>query len=242
VQRLDVGIGMLMDTLRSHDLLGNTLVIFVGDNGPPFTRGKTSVYENGIRTPFIVLWPGVSRAGDVNKAMASTVDILPTILDAVGLSIPAHVQGMSLKNALQYPNYQGRTYLVAEHHFHGKTPFIPQRAIRNQRFKLIHNLRAGAVKPVLGVDGCTAYFISRQPEYVGTRVRTAFDTFADPPEFELYDLVNDPIEFHNLAADPQYQADLRELQAALTAWREGTKDPFLDQAVMDYYINFSLSP
>jgi N-sulfoglucosamine sulfohydrolase len=242
VQRLDAGIGMLMDTLQRHNLLENTLVIFVGDNGPPFTRGKISVYENGIRTPFIVLWPGVSRVADVNKAMVSTVDILPTILDATGQPIPTHVQGESLRSALSDTTYAGRAYLVAEHHFHIKKPFTPQRAIRNQRFKLIHNLRSGAVQPILGVDGCSAYFISRQPEYVGTAVRATFDTFATPPEFELYDLVNDPIEFHNLAADPLYQDVLTELKSALMAWRKDTNDPFLDQAFMDYYINFSLSP
>jgi N-sulfoglucosamine sulfohydrolase len=241
VQRLDVGIGMLMETLSHHGLLANTLVIFTSDNGPPFSRAKTSLYENGIRTPLIVLWPGVTTPGEVNRTMVSTVDILPTILDAAGQPIPSHVQGVSLKGALWSPECHGRKYLVAEHHFHMKHPFIPQRAIRNDRFKLIHNLRAGSVTRALYVDSCMAYQISRQPEYDGTPVRTAFDIFADPPEFELYDLVDDPIEFHNLAADPQYQDVLNELKAALLTWRLDTNDSFLDQAVMDYYINFSLS-
>lgn len=242
VQRLDAGIGFLMEVLRQHNLLDKTLIIFIGDNGPGFARAKTTLYENGIRTPFIVHWPGVTRIGDVNKAMVSTVDILPTILDAAGLPVPGHVQGVSLRSALSDTAYVGRTYLVAEHHLHGKTPFIPTRAIRNDRFKLIHNLRAGTVQPVPGADGDTAYYISRQPAYIGTPVRAAFDTFANPPEFELYDLLNDPIEFHNLAADPLYQTVLQELQTALMAWRTDTNDPFLEQSVIDYYINFSLLP
>lgn len=241
VQRLDAGIGLLMETLRKKGRLEDTLIIFTSDNGPPFSRGKTSLYENGIRTPFIVHWPGVTTAGEVNKAMVSTVDILPTILDATEQAIPTHVQGRSLKGTLQSADVQGREYLVAEHHFHTRSPFVPQRAIRNERFKLIHNLRAGAVTPILNVDGCTAYSISRQTTYNGTAVRTAFDTLANPPEFELYDLANDPIEFRNLAADPQYQNVLNELKTALLQWRQETRDPFLDPAVIDYYISFSLS-
>jgi N-sulfoglucosamine sulfohydrolase len=236
VQRLDAGIGMLLDTLKQNALLDKTLVLFIGDNGPPFARGKVSVYENGIRTPFIIHWPGVTHAGQVNKAMVSTVDILPTILDAAGVSIPAHVQGMSLRSVLSNTQGPGRTYLVAEHHLHAKSPFFPQRAIRNDRYKLIHNLRAGQVTPILAVDGCTAYSISRGAAYNGTPVRTAFDTFANPPEFELYDLQNDPIEFNNLAADPLYLNVLNELKTALMTWRQDTTDPFLDQAFMNNYI------
>ena len=96
--------------------------------------------------------------------------------------------------------------------------------------------------PILGVDGCTAYSISTGTAYWGTPIATAFATFANPPEFELYDLQNDPIEFVNLAYDPQHLAVLNELKAALTTWRQDTQDPFLDQAVMDYYTSFSITP
>lgn len=239
VQRLDTGIGLLMETLRKRGRLENTLIIFVGDHGAPFTRGKTSMYESGLRVPFLVLWPGVTHAGDVNPAMVSTVDILPTILDATRLPIPAHVQGESLHQALTDPGSEGRSHLVAENHFHTKRPFFPQRAIRNNRFKLIHNIRRDGVQPIRNVDGCTAYAISQQTAYLGTPVRAAFDRFLDPPEFELYDLENDPIEFNNLADDPAYQVVLEELKATLAAWRRDTDDPFLQQAVIDYYIDFS---
>ena len=82
---------------------------------------------------------------------------------------------------------------------HGIRPFYPRRAIRDQRYKLIHNLLAGTQKPSPGIDGDFAYKFSRGARYDGTEIRRAFDTFADPPEFELYDLESDPIEFHNLA-------------------------------------------
>ena len=74
------------------------------------------------------------------------------------------------------------------------------------------------IKPVaLDVDG-----------YDGTPVRKAFDTFADPPEFELYDLENDAVEFNNLAGKRQYRAVQERLTKALFEYRKQTDDPFLD--------------
>ena len=65
----------------------DTLVIFIGDHGPPFARGKTTCYESGLRVPFLVRWPGVSKPMASPK-MVATVDIVPTVLDAAGLEDP----------------------------------------------------------------------------------------------------------------------------------------------------------
>ncbi len=239
VQRLDDGIGMLMEVMRRRGHTDDTLIIFVGDHGPPFARGKTTVYEAGLRVPFLVKWPGVSRPGMVSRAMVSTVDILPTILDAVGLPIPENVQGRSLRPVLSSPDASWREYLAAEFHFHGIRPFYPRRAIRDGRWKLIHNLLAGRAKPSPRIDGDDAYQISQGPEFAGAPVQKAFATFADPPEFELYDLENDPIEFRNLASDPAHAATLERMKQALLQWRRETNDPFLDPAWIEKYLAYS---
>ena len=241
VQRVDAGVGMLMDVLGKHGYAGNTLVIFVGDHGPPFCRGKTTVYEAGVRIPFLLRWPGVSRPMR-SQAMVSTVDILPTILDAAGVEIPKHVQGRSLRPVASDPNAPWREYLVSEFHFHGRWPFYPRRAIRDQRYKLIHNLLAGKARPWPEIDGDPAYRTSQEPRYEDTPIRRAFDTFADPPEFELYDLEEDPIEFHNLAGKPGYEAIQQRLRDALLRWRKATDDPFLDPAFIEKMIRYSKQP
>ena len=231
VQRLDDGIGMLMKVMKKHNHSDDTLVIFIGDHGPPFARGKTTVYEAGIRIPFIVRWPGVSRPMR-SDAMVSTIDILPTILDATGVAPAPKMHGKSLRPVLQDANAHWREYLVAEFHFHGSRPFYPRRAIRDHRYKLIHNLLAGKAKPSTGIDADPAYRVSQQPRYEGTPVRRAFDTFADPPEFELYDLENDAVEFNNLAGKAQYRTVQERLAKALLEYRRQTDDPFLDPAFL----------
>jgi len=232
VQRLDDGIGMLMDVLKKHGHFENTLVIFVGDHGPPFARGKTTVYEAGIRIPFIVRWPGVSKPMRTN-AMVSTIDILPTILDATGVAPTGKMHGESLRPVLQDEDASWRQYLVAEFHFHGSRPYFPRRAIRDHRYKLIHNLRAGKARPSTGIDADPAYRLSQEPRYNGTLVRRAFDTFANPPEFELYDLEKDPIEFHNLAGKSEHRVIQQRLIRALVEYRRETNDPFLDPTFLE---------
>jgi N-sulfoglucosamine sulfohydrolase len=227
VQRLDDGIGILTDVMDKHGHRDDTLIIFISDHGPPFARGKTTVYESGIRIPFIVRWPGVSRPAK-SRAMVSTIDILPTILDATGIAPPGKMHGKSLRPVLKNANAPWREYLVAEFHFHGGRPFYPRRAIRDQRYKLIHNLLAGKSKPSNSIDADQAYRISQQPRYDGTPVRRAFDTFANPPEFELYDLEDDAVEFNNLAGKRQHQAVQERLTKALFEYRRQTDDPFLD--------------
>ncbi len=231
VARLDTGIGLLMDALERTGKAGNTVVVFCGDHGPPFARGKTTVYESGLRVPFFLRWPGVTKPGQVSTKFVSTVDVLPTLLDAAGLrsSIPLH--GMSLRQAVS--GSQWREYLAAEFHCHGIRPFYPRRAIRDTRYKLIHNVLAGKAKPSTGIDGDFAFAISREPSYEGTAARKAFDTFSDPPEFELYDLQTDPVEFANLAGKREYAAVEKRMKAALLQWRKESGDPFLDMAFLE---------
>jgi N-sulfoglucosamine sulfohydrolase len=232
VARVDTGAGLLLDALKASGHENDTLVIFIGDHGAPFARGKTTVYESGLRVPYIVRWPGVSKPM-VSSKMVSTVDILPTILDAAGQTPPSKLHGKSLKPLLANPNAPWRQYLAAEFHWHGASPFYPRRAIRDTRFKLIHNLLAGKAKPSTGIDGDTAFKRSRESN---PEVQRAFDTFADPPEFELYDLASDPIEFHNLSAQPQHAKTLKTLQNALLAWRRETNDPFLSSDYLNQYV------
>jgi N-sulfoglucosamine sulfohydrolase len=226
IKRLDTGVGLLMETLERHGHADNTLVIFIGDHGPPFNRGKTTTYEGGLRVPFLVRWPGVSKPMR-SRAMVSTVDILPTILDASGATSDVEMHGRSLRPVLENANARWREFLVGEFHMHGR-PWFPRRAIRDARYKLIHNLLADSARPSSAIDGDIGYSTSRDERYAGTHIRTAFDTFAEPPEFELYDLAQDPWEFRNLAGNPDHAEAEQRLRSALETWRQETDDPTLD--------------
>jgi N-sulfoglucosamine sulfohydrolase len=226
VERLDVGMGLLLSMLESTGKAENTVVVFCGDHGPPFSRGKTSVYEAALRVPFLLRWPGVTKPNSVSEKMAATEDIMPTLLDAAGVEAPHAFHGQSLRQALSGAKW--RQYLGAEFHWHGGRPFYPRRTVRDSQYQIIHNLLAGRAKPSTGIDGDAAYQISQEPRYAGTAIRKAFDTFANPPEFELYDIRKDRIAFHNLAGEAKFAQVEKRMKSALHDWRKKTQDPFLN--------------
>ncbi len=228
--RFDAAVGLLLAELESAGRAGDTMVLFVSDHGPPFFRGKTSCYEGGVKVPMLARWPGVFAAGQRTQALVSTVDLLPTILDAAGEEAPSGLQGRSLRTTLDPAGH--REYLATEFHFHGAAPFFPRRTLRDARFKLIHNLRAGEIKPSTGIDGDAAFRLSQASAHRESPMGKAFERAADPPEFELFDLQNDPWEVRNLADKPEHRETLARLQAALLAWREETSDPLLTDAGM----------
>ena len=120
-----------------------------------------------------------------------------------------------------------RQTLVAEFHFHGGSPFFPRRAITDGRFKLIHNLRAGELSASPSVDGDQANVMAQQ---LGAQhpARQAIERLKDPPQWELYDLKDDPIEFVDLSEDPTLADEARRLKQALREWQKRTEDPFAD--------------
>lgn len=226
--RFDVGVGMLLDRLAQAGHGENTIVIVLGDHGPPFTRAKTTCYEAGLHIPLIVRWPGRAKAGLASGALVSTVDILPTVLDGAGIELPAPIAGRSLVPLLRGKDVPWRETLCAEYTSHGPRNFYPRRAIRDARHKLILNLLPDRPNPVLGVDGCAAWAASRDPDLDGTMMRGVYDTYHHPSAVELYDLDNDPNEFHNLAGRPEHAAVENRLRRQLEQWREETNDPLVD--------------
>jgi arylsulfatase A-like enzyme len=100
VSELDWSVGELLKTLREQKLDQNTLVIFTSDNGPWLLQkqnggsaghlfeGKGTTYEGGMRVPAIAWWPGKIKAGQINQALAATMDLLPTILALAKVEMP----------------------------------------------------------------------------------------------------------------------------------------------------------
>lgn len=229
VSRLDTGVGLLLRLFEQNQLLENTLVIIVGDHGVPFIRAKTTSYEAGVAVPLIVVWPGVGVEGLRSEALVSTVDLLPTVLDAVGEEA-VRSAGHSLRDVMwDTPPADWRKLLFTEYTSHATAHFYPRRSVSNGRFRLIHNLESQRANPII-FQGKARPEASTELDPVVVR---AYETLAFPPAFELYDLARDPYERVNLAAEARYGQTLQELQDALLKWRESQGDPLLDQAEID---------
>ena len=210
----DETVGALLDHLETSNLERETLVIFVADNGwiqtTPETpvpegwtrafapRSKQSPYEGGIRTPILLRWPGVIEPGE-QQALASSIDLVPTILAAAGIEAPRSLPGMDLL-ALARGATPARDTLFGEGFAHDiadvddPAASLLYRWCIEGRWKLVvtHTGRLGraaALHPNLG----------RAPE--------------------LYALERDPHETRNLAeANPDVA---RRLLAKLDGWWSG---------------------
>lgn len=140
VARVDAGMGLLMDELKAAGLANNTLVIFLGDNGAPVRRGKTTSYEMGVQVPLIVRWPGRARAGLVRDELVTMVDVMPTVLEAAEVAVPGRLGGRPLQPLLAGEKAPWREFLFTEMNFHAANMYWPQRTARDDRYKLLLNL------------------------------------------------------------------------------------------------------
>ncbi|MCK5694494.1 MAG: sulfatase-like hydrolase/transferase [Bacteroidales bacterium] len=238
LMRLDTGIGILLEGLEEAGMKENTLVIYLGDHGQDIIRGKRTSYEGGTRVPLIIYCPpelrpdhkGERAGGRVVEELVSTIDLFPTMLDITGIKAESELPGSSLMPIINGKAADWREYLFTEFHMHSGVNFYPQRTVRNSRYKLIHNLLHGENNPeyrfVLDKFHDRDEF-TRALELSAEEVREAYRILHAPPEFELYDLENDPYEFHNLAGDPSAKHVLKELKEQLKQWQEQTNDPLL---------------
>jgi N-sulfoglucosamine sulfohydrolase len=230
VTRLDHGVGMILRELETSGRARDTLVIYVSDNGIPFPGAKTTLYDAGIHLPLVVRAPERGRAGATTAAMASWIDVAPTILDWTGVAGPSRygLPGRSLLPALGTPG-EPRAWdeVYASHTFHEITMYYPMRAVRTRRYKYIlnlaHPLRYPQASDILDSPTWKAV-AGRQPKKMGHLDVASY--FQRPAE-ELYDIERDPNEAHNLASDPAASAVLKELRTKMTAFRERTRDPWL---------------
>ena len=223
VTRFDSHVGEILTELSRQGVLDSTLIVYVSDNGMPFPRAKTTLYDSGIRTPMIARLPGIVPAGSVQKGLFSVVDLAPTLLDVAGYRLDS-AQGASAADMLRNPEAPGREAIYAEANWHDFEQFT--RAVRTQRFLLVRNYYWK--KPLWNsVDSINSITWSGylQAQRAGRLTEAQEFLFREPrPYEELYDLQVDPMSLRNLSDDPAYADDLSRLRTLLDNWRVDTED------------------
>ncbi len=196
IQSVDDNVGRLLDWLESSGLADNTIVIYSSDQG--FYLGehgwydKRWIFEESLRTPLLVRWPGVTTAGTTSDRLVSNLDLAATFLEMAGAAVPDDMQGRSLAPLLRgesspdwredfyYHYYELGTHNVAAHY-----------GVVTDRYKL--------VRYYARLDG------QGKPEAV--------------EQWDLMDLVADPAELHSFVDDPRYQDTRARLERRLEEMR-----------------------
>ena len=190
IERLDLGVGRVLDSLERLGISDRTVVIFFSDNGglerdadqTPLRAGKANLYEGGIRVPLIVRWPDAVPAGSVCRSPVISDDFLPTLLEIAGLELSSNDQldGLSLLPLLRESGPLERTALHWHYPHRHMDGVGASGAIREGDFKLID--------------------------------------FFEPNRFELYNLRNDLSERNDLADSMPKRVDA--LRRLMEQWRQ----------------------
>ncbi|KAL2691214.1 hypothetical protein Neosp_001595 [[Neocosmospora] mangrovei] len=238
IYRMDQGVGMILAALERCGLSDDTLVLFCSDNGPPFINSKTTLYDAGVRLPFLLRVPG-RQESIVNHNLVSWIDILPTLLDWAGhAGYPTSEGSIGPRRGRSILPVVDKSELLEEwdhvfgsHTFHEVTNYWPTRYMRNRKYKYHRNVCwkldfpfAMDLYASMSFEGMRNSATESTPAMVGRR--SLKDYICRPPE-ELYDIEQDPDEVNNLAASEAHAETLKSMRAALEKWQETTGDLWL---------------
>jgi len=248
IQRFDRDLKDMLQLLEGAGELDNTIVVATGDNGLPFPRCKSNLYDTGTRVPLAVRWGGKVRGARTVRDFVSLADLAPTFLEAAGLKPLPDMTAQSLM-AVLLADASGQVDARREHiltgkerHCHaqekGNPGGYPCRAIRTTEFLYIRNFKpdrwpagvadaansyAGKAYHDIDASPSKAYMIAHRDD---PKVKPLFDLgFGKRPAEELYDLKKDPDQLVNVADKPEHARTMKNLADRMTAELAATKDP-----------------
>jgi len=196
IARADENVGKVIASLRQQGELDNTLVIVLSDNGSQISGFKTTLYDDGLKTPLIMRFPSLIKSGSSNHQLVSSVDLLPTVLTLAGLQTGQSEDGVSLLASLANPDVPVRNYIYAERNRHGSMAF--ERALR------------------------TSDFLYKRNYYQRKLCDPYADSLFDPDRpidivhEEFYHLKSDPKTRKNLVAEREFGAELNSARTKLS--------------------------
>jgi N-sulfoglucosamine sulfohydrolase len=216
---LDEAVGIVLEALERTGLADRTLVICTTDHGLAFPMMKCNLTDHGIGVMLILRGPGGFAGGRVCNGMVSHIDLFPTLCDLLDIDQPDWLQGRSILPMMHGEVEEVNDEVFAEVSYHAA--YEPQRAVRTGRWKYIRRFEQRD-SPVLpnADDGPSKTLLLTH----GWREHA-------PAQEQLYDLVFDPVESNNLAADPSYAEVLTEMRGRLDRWMGATDDPLLSGTV-----------
>ncbi|MFC1562617.1 sulfatase [candidate division KSB1 bacterium] len=221
---MDAEIGRLLAWLDKEGLAENTLVIYFSDQGMPFPRAKTSVYDSGIGVPLIARWKGRIPEGIVQSGLASLLDLAPTMLEIADITPGMDIQGRSMSKMFFDAGVGGREYVFAERNWHDVDDHI--RCVRTDRHKYIRNYYPDEVfgHPADIVNSISYQGMLRLLDEGKLSKQQMLIFCAPRSQEELYDLRTDPNEFENLVYRPEYQDVLKKMSLILDRLIRETND------------------
>ena len=239
IQKFDYEVGEIYQMLEKKNMIDNTLIIMMGDNGWQAPRGLANLYDAGTKTCMAIQWPARYKNGSRTfESFVDFSDIAPTLLEAAGVKIPAEMTGRSLWKLIEGKE-KGRERLFLGRERHANVRYdnlgYPGRAIRTKKYLYIRNYfpdrwPAGdpqtwhAVGPYGDIDNSIikSYIILNKNSTAKKYFQLCFEK---RPAEELYDLSLDPDQINNIAGKKSSENILNEMRTALSDEMKALNDP-----------------
>lgn len=223
VSRTDHYAGELMKELERQGIAENTYFVYCSDNGRPFPRCKTFLYDSGIRTPLIITGPNVALGR--TDSLVSSIDFAATFLQIAGVDKPETEQGVSIMPILSDPTAKVRDVAFAERNWHVFQNH--QRAVRTGDWLYIWN--AWPERYSLASESASYQFAAVKELWEAAEAGDLTDaqallTIKPQPAEMLFNVKTDPNQFHNLAGSPESLSTLKQMRSLLGRWQDETGD------------------
>ncbi len=212
---LDRQVGQVLETIDQAGMTDNTLVILTTDHGIAFPAMKCNLTTHGMGVLLIMRGPGGFTGGKVSDGLVSHIDIVPTLCEVLGTDPPPWVQGRTLMPLVRGETEEVNEQVYGEVTYHAALQ--PMRSVRSRRYNYVRRFGDYREPVMPNVDDSVSKTLRMGGGWRQQRL----------PDEELYDLLFDPNEAHNLARDPAHGEALVDMRRRLDDWMQRTDDPLL---------------
>ncbi len=227
VYRCDQNIGAVLKALQESGLEEDTLVIFLSDHGAAFPFSKAQCYLNSTKTPLIVKWPGKIEPGSVDsKHFVTGIDLMPTIMEAAGLSAIPKLDGRSFLPLLIGQPQQNREFAFTTYYQIFARIRYPMRCVQNEHYGYIYNFWADHETAMTGdATGGLTWKAMIEAAKTDPEIAKRVELYKYRVPEEFYNWKEDPDGLHNLADDPAYAKELEAFRGRMLDMMKQYDDP-----------------
>jgi N-sulfoglucosamine sulfohydrolase len=226
VRRFDQTFGELIAALRAANHIDDTVIVFVSDHGMSMPYSKATLYRHATWTPVLLRTPKIDNR-IINADMLTNIDILPTVLDLLGLTTAKGLDGVSWLSLLRGEETPGREYVFAQIDSLKSGRKFPGRCIRSRSYAYIWNAWADGKTPFksAAMSKRESWLAILEAAERDSKLRPRVEHFIYRCPEEFYDEASDPDDRRNLINEAPYRSHIEEMKKFLLDHMEKTGDP-----------------
>jgi N-sulfoglucosamine sulfohydrolase len=230
VRRADDSVGEMLSALEASGEAWRTVVVFLSDHGMPLPFAKTQLYHHSTHTPLVMRVPGMTSAGAEDRHhFISAVDLMPTLLELLGVDNPPPMQGRSFLPLLEGGSQDGRDFVVKQYQRNSGGADNPMRAIQTADGLYVFNAWSDGERVMAtATTGTRTYRRLAELAANDSRLAERLRMFRHREMEEYYRVAKDPDCLENRIGEPSETAEIERLRSLLQQWMEDEKDPLLE--------------